>query len=175
MLSPFAKQYCSGKSILSYTFNKKKFLTQFRTIPQSPGLWRSFPRSVDRHTISTKVSFTSESCLAFSKSLVRSSPLTVTPSHDQPPRLPRKYRDGAWHWNTKRSWLAQTKMNIFNFVLPNSWLSGYRVELVASGSRTHSSCIFQFKQMQKRQDKLTVYFKNLGAFCLERIRYKQCS
>ena len=34
--------------------------------------------------------------------------------------------------------------------------------------------IFQSKQMQKRQDKLTVYFKNLGAF-LEEIWYKQRS
>ena len=29
-------------------------------------------------------------------------------------------------------------MNIFNFVLPNSWLSGYVVELVVSGPWTHS-------------------------------------
>ena len=66
-------------------------------------------------------------------------------------------------------------MNIFNFVLPNSWLSGYVVELVVSGPWTHSRCIFQSKQMQKRQDKLTVYFKNLGAFCLEKIWYKHRS
>lgn len=48
------------------------------------------------HTISTKVSFTSESCLPFSSSLVSRSPLTVTPSHDQPPTLARKNWDGPW-------------------------------------------------------------------------------